>query len=91
MHLLTNWMGDDGWLKRTHVEFRKFVYFSDVVRLEGTVTKKYLDDNGEPCVDIDTTAINQRNEMVMPGNGTVILPSREKKSFPLDKRQPLKK
>ena len=91
MHLLTNWMGDDGWLKRTHVEFRKFVYFSDVVRLEGTVTKKYMDDNGEPCVDIDTTAINQRDEMVMPGNGTVILPSREKKSFPIDKRQPLKK
>jgi acyl dehydratase len=91
MHLLTNWMGDDGWLKRTHVEFRKFVYFSDVVHLEGTVTKKYIDDNGEPCVDIDTTAINQRNEAVMPGNGTVILPSREKKTFPLDTRQPVKK
>ena len=91
MHLLTNWMGDDGWLKRSHVEFRKFVYFSDVVRLEGTVIKKYLDDNGEYCIDIETSAINQREEIVMPGNGTVILPSRDNKTFPLDKRLPAKK
>jgi acyl dehydratase len=90
MHLLTNWMGDDGWLKKSHVEFRKFVYFSDVVRLEGKVINKYLDDNGEYCVDIETSAINQRNELVMPGNGTVILPSRDKKTFPLDKRLPAK-
>ena len=90
MHLLTNWMGDDGWLKKSHVEFRKFVYFSDVVRLEGKVINKYLDDNGECCVDIETTAINQRNELVMPGNGTVILPSRDQKTFPLDKRLPAK-
>ena len=91
MHLLTNWMGDDGWLKRSHVEFRKFVYFSDVVRLEGNVIKKYLDDNGEYCIDIETSAINQREEIVMPGNGTVILPSRDNKTFPLDKRLPAKK
>jgi hypothetical protein len=50
-----------------------------------------LDDNGEPCIDIETTAINQRDETVMPGNGTVILPSKEKKTFPIDKRQPIKK
>jgi acyl dehydratase len=84
-------MGDDGWLKKSHVEFRKFVYFSDVVRLEGKVVKKYIDENGEPCVDIETTAINQRNEEVMPGSGTVILPSREKGTFPLGKRLPVKK
>jgi acyl dehydratase len=84
-------MGDDGWLKKSHVEFRKFVYFSDVVRLEGKVINKYIDDNGECCVDIETTAINQRNEMVMPGSGTVILPSRDNKTFPLDKRLPAKK
>jgi acyl dehydratase len=86
MHLLTNWMGDEGWLKKSHVEFRRFVYFADVVHLDGKVTNKYVDDNGESCIDIETTAINQRNEMVMPGNATVILPSREKKTSPLDSR-----
>ena len=91
MHLLTNWMGDDGWLKKTHVEFRRFVYFADVVRLEGKVVDKYIDDNGERCVDIETTAINQRNEMVMPGKATIILVSKESTKGPLDSRLRQKK
>ena len=91
MHLLTNWMGDDGWLKKTHVEFRRFVYFADVIRLEGKVVDKYIDDNGERCVDIETTAINQRNEMVMPGKATIILVSKESTKGPLDSRLRQKK
>jgi acyl dehydratase len=86
MHLLTNWMGDDGWLKKSHVEFRRFVYFADVVRLEGKVVGKYIDENGEGCVDIETTAINQRNEMVMPGKATIILVLKESTKGPLDSR-----
>ena len=91
IELLTDWMGDDGFLKKSSAQYRKFVYHSDVVWLKGKVINKYLDENGEPCVDIETTTINQRNEEVMPGTGTVILPSREKKTFPLDKRLPAKK
>jgi acyl dehydratase len=79
-------MGDDGWLKRSFVEFRKFVYHSDVVRLKGQVTDKYIDDNDECCVDIKTSAINQREEEVMPGGATVILISRDKGTSQLDKR-----
>jgi len=86
IHLLTNWMGDDGWLKRSFVEFRKFVYHSDVVWLRGKVTKKYISDNDECCVDIETNAINQREEEVMPGGATVILPSRDMGTSPLDRR-----
>ena len=88
IHLLTNWMGDDGWLKRSFVEFRKFVYHSDVVWLKGKVTSKYLDDNDECCVDIETSAINQRGRGVMPGGATIILASRERGNFPLNKRLP---
>jgi len=84
-------MGDDGWLKKTHVEFRRFVYFADVIRLEGKVVDKYIDDNGERCVDIETTAINQRNEMVMPGKATIILVSKESTKGPLDSRLRQKK
>jgi acyl dehydratase len=86
IHLLTNWMGDDGWLKRSQVEYRRFVYHSDVVWLKGSVSRKYVDEDGEYCVDIDLHAVNQRQEDVMPGHATVALPSREKKSSPLDKR-----
>ncbi len=85
-HLLTNWMGDDGWLKRCYAEYRRFVYFSDVVWFKGKVTGKYIDDDGECCVDIETSAVNQRGEEIMPGHSTVALPSREKESLPLDSR-----
>ena len=86
IHLLTNWMGDDGWLKTNYAEYRRFVYLSDAVYLKGKVTGKHTDENGEHCVDIETSAINQRGENVMPGSSTVILPSRDKNMWPLDRR-----
>ncbi len=91
INLLTNWMGDDGWIKRNYAEYRRFVYLSDAVWLKGKVVKKYMDENGEPCVDIETSAINQRGENTMPGHSTVILPSREKGTSPLDTRLPEEK
>jgi len=88
IHMLTNWMGDDGWLKRSYAEYRRFVYHSDVVWVKGRITKKYINSEGECCIDIETSAINQRGEEVMPGGATVALPSRKKQTFPLDKRLP---
>lgn len=88
IHLLTNWMGDEGWLKRARAEYRRFVYYSDVVWVRGKVIKKYIDAEGEPCVDIETNALNQRGENVMPGGATIALPSRDKGTSPLDRRLP---
>lgn len=88
IHMLTNWMGDDGWLKRSSAEYRKFVYHSDVVWVKGKVIKKYIDEDGENCVEIKTKAINQRGEEVMPGRAIIALPSRKNQTFPLDKRLP---
>jgi acyl dehydratase len=86
IHLLTNFAGDDGWLKKSFCEFRKFVYFSDVVWLEGTITEKFVDDDGEYCVKIETTTTNQRGEDVMPGYAIVALPSRKNGYDPLTRR-----
>jgi acyl dehydratase len=86
MQFLTNWVGDDGWLKRCRAEYRRFVYFSDVVWLRGKVVRKYLDEAGECCVDIETTAYNQRGENTMPGEATVVLPSREPVNWPVTRR-----
>ena len=86
IHMLTNWMGDEGWLKATNMELRKHVFLSDVVRFTGSVKSKFVDDDGEPCIEIETHAMNQRGEDVMPGTATVVLPSKEKGTFPLDKR-----
>lgn len=86
IHLLTNWMGDEGWLKKNYAEYRRFVYFSDVVWLKGRVTRKYVDEDGEYCVDIETSGVNQRGEETMPGHSTVVLPSREAGWWPLTSR-----
>jgi hypothetical protein len=86
IHLLTNWMGDEGWLKRSYAKFKGMVYLSDAVWIRGMVTKKYIDENNECCVDVKTTATNQRGEEVMPGRSTVILPSRENGDGPISAR-----
>ena len=86
IQLITNFMGDEGWLKRSHCEFRRFVYFSDVVRIKGEIVDKFVDDADECCVKIETHAINQRGEEVMPGYAIVALPSRIHGYLPLDRR-----
>lgn len=90
VNLITHWMGDEGWLKSCNAQYRRFVYHSDVVWFHGKATKKYVDDNGEHCVDIETHGINQRGEDTIPGHSTVILPSREKRTRPVGKRLPAK-
>jgi len=86
IQLFTNWMGDDGWLKRNYAEYRRFVYWSDTLWLRGKVVRKYVDEDGEYCVDVKTSAMNQRGEDTMPGYSTVALPSRDNNIWPLDKR-----
>lgn len=84
--MLCNWMGDEGWLKSNYAEYRRFVYYSDVVWLHGKVVKKYIDGNGEHCVEVETRAVNQRGEDTMPGFSIVVLPSRDNGKWPLKKR-----
>lgn len=88
IHHLTNWMGDEGWLKKSDAEYRRFVYLSDVVRITGKVVNKYQDGNDEYCVEIETNAMNQRGEDVMPGTATVVLPSKNKpeEMWPVSRR-----
>jgi hypothetical protein len=88
INLITNWIGDEGWLKRNYAEYRKFVYFSDVVRFTGKVTKKYVDENGEHCIDILSHGFNQREEDVIPGFSTVVLPCKQEGTWPVRKRLP---
>lgn len=83
---LCNWMGDEGWLKRNYAEYRKFVYHSDTVWFSGKIVKKYKDLDGEFCVDVETSAVNQRGEDTMPGYSTIVLPSRESISSPIERR-----
>lgn len=86
INFICNWISDEGWLKRNYAEYRRFVYHSDVLWFKGKVVKKYIDEEGEHCVDIETHAINQRGEDTMPGYSTVVLPSREHGTSPVERR-----
>lgn len=74
--LLTNWMGDDGFLWKMNGQLRKFNISGDTTWLKGKVTNKYV-ENGKYCADIQCWGENQRGEETLPGGATVILPSRE--------------
>lgn len=83
---LTDWMGDAGWLKRSYAKYSGMVFLGDAVWITGKVTKTYIDEDGECCADVATAARNQRGDNVMPGNATIVLPSRERGSSPVSRR-----
>jgi hypothetical protein len=70
---LTNWMGDDGFLKSLYCEYRRFNVYGDIQFIKGKVTKK-SELNGEYLVNLDIWAENQRGEVTAPGKAAVILP-----------------
>jgi len=74
-HLLTNWVGNDGFVWKMYGELRLFNVIGDTTWCTGRVTKKYVDE-GKHCVDIECWGENQRGEITMPGHATVILPSK---------------
>ena len=52
--LLTNWMGDEGFIRRLYIALRKPVFYGDVTIYKGTVAKKFKEtQSGEagegPC------------------------------------------
>jgi acyl dehydratase len=86
IQFMTNWMGDEGWLKKCYAKYTKFVYLSDAVRLTGKVIRKFIDEDGEYCVEVETHAVNQRNEDTMPGQYVAALPSRKAGIWPVARR-----
>jgi len=74
--LLTNWMGDDGFLWKFNTQIRRFTMYQDTTWIKGKVIKKYC-DNRKYCVDIDIQNVVQTGEVTIVGSATVILPSRE--------------
>lgn len=76
IHMLTHWGGDEAWLKQVSCEYRGFVFFSDVVRLSGRVTEKFVDSDGDSVVRVETECINQRGKNVMPGGAIIALRSK---------------
>ncbi len=73
--LCSNWMGDDGFLKRLYVEVRRFNLLGDTTHCYGRVVDK-RQEGDEYLVDIDLWSKDQRGEQSCQGSATVGLPSR---------------
>ncbi|NNM72712.1 FAS1-like dehydratase domain-containing protein [Enterovirga aerilata] len=74
-HHVTNWMGDDGWLRRATCKIRRHNPEGDTLFFSAKVTRKYV-ENGRALVDIEQSAKNQDDELSVVGTSTVELPRR---------------
>jgi hypothetical protein len=74
--ILTNWMGDDGFIWKLNAQIRKFTMHGDTTWIKGKVIKKYC-DNKKCCVDIDIQNVLQTGDVAIIGSATIILPSKE--------------
>ena len=71
--LLTNWMGDAGFLKRLKVQIRLPGLYGDLVTYGATVTGK---DEASGLVSLDITGTNQNGKLATTGTADVVLPRR---------------
>jgi acyl dehydratase len=69
---LTNWMGDDGFLREHSVRVKQAVIFGDTTYTGGSVTGK-REENGRCLVDCEVWAKNQMGEKTATGNSVVEL------------------
>jgi acyl dehydratase len=74
-HMLTNWIGDHGFLHTLDISVRMPNLVGDVIWWRGTVTGKKIVD-GHGLVQISLTATNQKEEISAFGTSTIVLPTR---------------
>lgn len=75
MTMLTNWMGDDAFLRELSCSARRFNAYGDVTWINGRIAERYR-QNGMNLVKIDVVWDNQRYRHAW-GHALVALPSRE--------------
>ena len=74
-HHLTNWMGDDGMLRRATSKIRRHNPEGDALFIDGRVVRTYEED-GRALVEIEQEARNQDGELSVLGTGVIELPKR---------------
>ncbi len=84
--LITNWIGEDGRLKKLSCQYRGMDYPRNMKTLDlphdgetwwcrGRVTKKYA-DGGEHLVECEIWVENGKGEITTPGSAVVALPTK---------------
>lgn len=75
--MATDWMGDDGTLKKLTCQIRHPNLIGDVNTVKGRVTEKYI-ENGEHLVVCEMGVENQAGVVTAPGRAVIALPSKDK-------------
>ncbi|MFC1945856.1 MaoC family dehydratase N-terminal domain-containing protein [Chloroflexota bacterium] len=73
--VLTNWMGDDGFIEELQCQTRVPNFEGDIQWCRGVVTGKHIKDN-KHVVEINLSAESQRGVTTMPGTAVIRLPSK---------------
>lgn len=73
--LMTDWIGDDGFLHRLDVEVQRHNLVGDLTVCSGTVTRTWVHDD-EHFIEVRVVAENQRGEQTAVGTAVAILPSK---------------
>ena len=74
-HHVTNWMGDDGFLKKAKCQVRRHNPEGDIIVIKGEVVRKFEED-GKALVEIAQRAEQQDGELSAMGSAIVELPKR---------------
>jgi acyl dehydratase len=74
-HHVTDWMGDEGFLRNVHVEIRRHNPVGDTIYINGEVTRTF-EEEGAHYAEITQTAKNQDDELSVRSTATVRLSSR---------------
>ena len=73
--LVTDWMGDEGILKKLSCNYRGMLFPGEDAICKGKVTNKYV-NGSEHCVECEIWVENPRGEQATPGTAVVVLPSK---------------
>ncbi|MSP96468.1 MAG: acyl dehydratase [Betaproteobacteria bacterium] len=74
--MLTNWIGDHGFLEELYCEIRRFNLIGDTTYCRGRVIEKEALPDGRGRIKIAIEAVDQRDQVTAKGWASVLLPGR---------------
>ncbi len=73
---ITDWAGDDAWIKKLACQYRKMDVVNTTLTAKGAVTKKYEQD-GQGLIECDIWVENDKGEKGTLGTAVVSLPKKK--------------
>ena len=73
--LITDWIGDQGSLKKLTCNYRGMNFPNETITCRGKISKKYI-ENGEHYIECNIWAENTKGEKTVTGRAIVTLPTR---------------